>query len=533
VNTPGLLACLLWTALRIAAQPPDPAALLSKALALARQGQVEPARELLERGRHAYPADKRFLEELAGLAYRRKDLFSTASYLRAALRLDPADPYAHSFLAAVNLMQGNLEAALVHWNRLDQPVLAEVTLVPAPPLKPLLQERSVAVSAGQILTFDRLRITQANLDRLAVFPSYRFELTPSGPDRFSLNLRLTDGDIWRGWPARLLLLARALPYRTLMLDRTDIGQRAINLSTLWRWDPNRYRAMFALTGPWRQDPRYIYRFLLDARDERWDLTRSYRGPGGPLSDVHLRRIEAGADLVIGLNGRLQWTPGVRLVRALYDRGHDSSLFSSYWSITARNQLEYELWNAPERRIRIDSAGVLETGSILRRETTRFASITGDLLASWLPFARDRDTTFRTRIRSGRAFGALPLDSLFQLGMDRDNDLWLRGHLAAHDSRKGNAPLGSEYALWQMDVERAWLRLPLVKVAAGPFFDSGWVGDHSGRLGSQGWLHDTGVQMNVTAAGKVRWTLVYGRDLRDGRGVFYTGVERVTPRSPRR
>ena len=41
----------------------------------------------------------------------------------------------------------------------------------------------------------------------------------------------------------------------------------------------------------------------------------------------------------------------------------------------------------------------------------------------------------------------------------------------------------------------------------------------------GWLPDTGVQAKIRVMGGLTWSVVYGRDLRGGRGVFYTAVTR--------
>lgn len=500
------------------------AAMLAEALSLARRGQPEQARALLESGRAAYPTDKRFLVELAGLDYLRKDLRSAASHLRAALRLDPVDSYANEFLASIRLMQGRLEAAVLYWNRVDRPVLDSVVLVPPSTLTPVLRQRTVAASAGQILTLDRLRTTAANLDRLDLFSAYRFELSPTANDRFALSLRLVDTvNPWKGWTSRILALAAALPYQAIALDRPNIRREAINLSTFWRWDPDKRRATVAIAAPWRQDPRYRARLFVDARDERWNVTRA------ALSDVRLRRIEAGLDFTVAVTRRLQWTPGARLSRSLFDRG-PAPLFDDYWSIRARNQLDYELWRSPERRVLIDSTAWAETGSIQRAARSRFLSAAAGVRAVWAPFASDASGLVRAAASAGRFFGEAPLDQLFLLGMERDNDLWLRGHVGTRDGRKGDAPMGRAYALWQLGFERRVLRLPLVDVSAGPFFDSGSV---SGALGSRRWLYDTGVQATVAAAGRLRWVVVYGRDLRDGRGVFYTSVERVMQKPPPR
>ena len=60
---------------------------------------------------------------------------------------------------------------------------------------------------------------------------------------------------------------------------------------------------------------------------------------------------------------------------------------------------------------------------------------------WLPTARGDDYETLARVRAGKTFGDLPFDELFMLGLERDNDLWLRGHIGTRDGRKGSAPLG--------------------------------------------------------------------------------------------
>ncbi len=65
---------------------------------------------------------------------------------------------------------------------------------------------------------------------------------------------------------------------------------------------------------------------------------------------------------------------------------------------------------------------------------------------WLPTARGDDYETLVRVRAGKTFGDLPFDELFMLGLERDNDLWLRGHIGTRDGRKGSAPLGKDYFL---------------------------------------------------------------------------------------
>ena len=86
-------------------------------------------------------------------------------------------------------------------------------------------------------------------------------------------------------------------------------------------------------------------------------------------------------------------------------------------------------------------------------------------------------TVMGRVGAGRTFGTVPLDELFTLGIERDNDrdLWLRGTVGTRDGRKGSAPMGREYAIAQTDFSRRLFEAPLVKAYLGPFFDIGAVG----------------------------------------------------------
>ena len=64
-----------------------------------------------------------------------------------------------------------------------------------------------------------------------------------------------------------------------------------------------------------------------------------------------------------------------------------------------------------------------------------------------------------------------------------------------------------------------------RVQVGPFFDTGAIADPSGLFGSQKWLFDTGVQAKVRVLGSVSVVLSYGKDLRNGKGLFYATTAR--------
>src|SRR5437899_5282530 len=99
-------------------------------LALARLEKWDEAKLSFTLGFRKTPGDSRFLVELAGVAYKQKDLPAAKKYLHAALRLNLRDSYSSEFLATVYFLEGNLEAALKFWNPEDKPRLRSVAFAP-------------------------------------------------------------------------------------------------------------------------------------------------------------------------------------------------------------------------------------------------------------------------------------------------------------------------------------------------------------------------------------------------------------------
>jgi hypothetical protein len=131
-----------------------------------------------------------------------------------------------------------------------------------------------------------------------------------------------------------------------------------------------------------------------------------------------------------------------------------------------------------------------------------------------------DYAMQGQVRVGGTFGSAPFDELFMLGLERDNSLWLRAHVATRDGVKGSAPLGRNYFLlnWEAD-KNIYNGLPGVKLS--PFLDAGVVNDLPGAAqpASKQLLIDTGVQAKLRVLG-IGARFVYGKDLRSGTNAFY-------------
>ena len=106
-----------------------------------------------------------------------------------------------------------------------------------------------------------------------------------------------------------------------------------------------------------------------------------------------------------------------------------------------------------------------------------------------------------------------------LGMERDNDLWMRAHVGTRDGRKGSAPLGRNYSLFNWEMDKNLYDNGFLSVKLSPFLDGGKSTDPLPGLGSRQWLWDAGVQAKFRLLG-VGVTFIYGKDLRSGKNAFY-------------
>ncbi|HEY6249673.1 MAG TPA: tetratricopeptide repeat protein, partial [Candidatus Angelobacter sp.] len=158
-------------------------------LALAHLERWDDARRAFLVGRRALPRDKRFPTELAGVAFRQKNYSRAAAYLRAALRLDPADAYVNDFLGTVYFIEGNLEAALKYWNRAGKPGIEEVRTGARLHINPVLLDHAFAFSPASILQREELLASEARLDALEIFPVYRLDLLARSDEKFDLQFQ--------------------------------------------------------------------------------------------------------------------------------------------------------------------------------------------------------------------------------------------------------------------------------------------------------------------------------------------------------
>jgi hypothetical protein len=324
----------------------------------------------------------------------------------------------------------------------------------------------------------------------------------------------------------MLSLLRGLPYETVYPSYYNFRGEAVNFDSLVRWDSQKRRSAATLSLPLFRRPEKRLRVFFDSRNENWNLSKTFDGSPVPVTDLNMKRYASGADLHVVASGRLDLTIGAEGVSREFQNVPTGALKSA--TVFFKDGMSSAGWIAahrlliriPERRFALDAKAEVRAGRNYAPGLGAFGSVQGELRSRWLPNARGDDYEFLSTLRGGRISGDVSLDELYQLGAERDNDLWLRGHSGTFDGRKGSAPLGRRYLLMNSQLTKtvydgAWFRFQM-----GPFFDTGTIADPSSLFGSQKWLFDTGVQVRIRVMSSVFVVLSYGRDLRNGKGVFY-------------
>jgi len=494
-------------------------------MALASAGESKKAVEALEAGQRKAPQDKRFPTELAGLAFRAHNVEQAKGLLHRALRIDEHDAYANEFLATLYFLDGNLDAALKYWNRAGKPMVQNITSDPRPQIDPALLDRAFKFAPGTVLTVQQLHETQQRLDLLQVYPSYRFDVIARPDGRFDLLFRNTERNGWGNSKLRKLVnLFGQLPFQTITPQAYNLRGEAINLVSLYRFNAQRRRVFSSFSAPLQGNPKWRYGLDVDLRKENWDV-RYPTSLSAAARYTTLEKAEAGAHLEAVISPNWHWSSAVQMAdrRFLHLATAQNSADATFardflqdgTTLKYVTQLEGTPLRVPERRFVATVTGRLELGKWWTRPAQSFTKLQGGIRAQWMPQPRGDDYVFSTQLRAGKTLGAVPLDELNVLGMDGDDDLWLRAHSGTYAAKKGAAPMGRDYLLFNGEWDKNVYKGGLFSIKVGPFFDTGRVSDPSAVLGSRQWLFDTGVQIKVRLFGGFGLALSYGRGLSDG------------------
>src|SRR5262249_35075494 len=278
-------------------------------------------------------------------------------------------------------------------------------------------------------------------------PNYAFDLAAREGGKVDVTFRVKARNGWGNnrWEG-LLSTFGGVFYQTIIPEFYNLGQSSTNSISLVRCDAQTRRLITSLSGPLRGDGRWRYVVAAGLRDENWDIRDSARSSASPLGALKLRKVAVSATVSSYHSWRWGWSTGAELSNRDYRNVIAGSvlapdLVSRGYLLKHLAELNYELFRVPERRLTASTSFSSQAGRMWSTPAQSFAKFQGSLNIHWFPQSKGDDYELRERIRIGATAGQPPFDELFVLGVERDNDLWLRAHDATHDDRKGSAPIG--------------------------------------------------------------------------------------------
>ncbi len=346
--------------------------------------------------------------------------------------------------------------------------------------------------------------------------------------KFDILFRNRERDGWgQGKLEKLFLLLRGLPFQSVTPEVYNLRDQAINFVSMYRWDAEKRRVRAELSGPFQANPKFRYGLTADLRGENWDIRKSFQGPAPVLGSFNLRREAVAAEFAAMESGRWRWSAGAEVSHRDFrsvvpGTALAPDLLAKGYQLKQVTQVDAKLWRLPERRMTLDAGASSQAGRIWSQPSHSFEKLQASMRFHWFPQPQGDDYEIQHQLRVGKTFGDVPFDELFILGLERDNDLEMRGHVGTRDGRKGSAPLGRNYFLSNWEADKNVYGNGIFTVKLGPFLDTGKITDPSAGLGSQQWLWDLGVQMKVRVFG-VGVAFSYGKDLRSGNNAFYVSM----------
>jgi hypothetical protein len=502
-------------------------------MALAHLHRLGEAHSALLAGARRCPAEKRFPEELAGVAFEQKQYPAAAHWMRRALHLDPHDAYANNFLATVYFLSGNLDAALQSWNFVQKPSIAALDLDPHLRVHRLLLDRAFAFSPAAVLREPQLVTTETRLDALGIFPGYNIHLEARPDGSFDAVFRAQEQDGFGSSKlATLLSTLGGAPYETLYPSYRNINRSAMNFDSLLRWDAQKRRIWASLSAPLNGFPQWRWQVSTDLRNENWAIRRSFTGTAPVLGSLNLERESLNGTVTSLASGRYQWSLGAELSHRIFRNVVPGSTFTPSlvtpgFELKPLARINARLLDLPADRFTLHAGADADLTRTFTTPSHLSENLQGSVLAHWLPQMQGNAWELTQQFRAGKIFGTVPFDDLFVFGMDRDDtNLWMRGHLATRDGRKGSSPTGDAYVLSNTDFLRRLYGNGLIAIHVGPLLDIGKMSAPTNSLSSGQWLFDTGLQARLTVL-HTSVVLSYGRDLRSGANAFFGAVASPT------
>jgi tetratricopeptide (TPR) repeat protein len=508
------------------ANNPTPEAYLELGIVYARMKEYQRAEDTLKEGRSRYPQDPRFHNQLADLFLENNDREAAKSELKDALFIDPNNNYASDLLATIDMSEGEVQSALRSWNKSGRPLINDILHNYYLRFGSWVVRDAVAFHPSGVLHYSQWKTTEARLLASGNFANVGLEIEPTPlPDQYTAVVRTTTKVNNAG--SMLFDAVKGLPFETTFFNLWNVGNSGLNFNSDWRWEANRRRVDGQLKIP---VPLFGLMFVEAGnrwRYEHWDTSPNILPQFKPFARFIYKANAPRLHVQAIPHYRVELGAGFEY-RNRHLKGDLPQLFNSSKTglFTADASLRLIDRNYQNR--------LLLEGFAARRSIIGDTQFSGGTvqLDNRVTLSKDTRTYLDWTLKTGTTRGALPIEDYFELGVDTYSQYLLRGHTAAADGRYGNGPLGTDFALVNTDLERRLATIPVFNMANIPFitvkwqvfFDGAKTWDRQHIFQEGKLLLDTGGGVRFETPTHA-FNLIYGRSLRDGNNILYGYYER--------
>ena len=423
------------------------------------------AEDTLKEGADRYPDDARLSTELANAYLGAGDIDGARDALHRALRVDPGKASAADMMAAIELSEGEVQSALGYWNRAGQPIVKNILHNTHISFGHWTVREASAFQSGALLKYSQWRTTELRLLETEIFSNVGVAIEPD-PVSTAYNPVILTTKRLNDLTNVAFDIVKGAPWQTSYLNWWDVGGSGISLNSSYRWNYNRKRGELQMHAPL---PVPGILFLTASglwRSERWDVAPVLQTDAGPDNRFLYKSTGARAELKYIPHFRFEFAGGFEYTNRAADGNLPSLHLDSSNSAKITYQASLRLADSRyENRIHAE-------GFVARQ---KFA---GDLnydavTVEWnnrLLLSKESNTVFNWTIRGGTSGGQLPVEEYFVLGLDMRAGNLLRAHPASEHGHYGSAPMGTSFALSNMDLERRVAILPLFNTLNLPYLD---------------------------------------------------------------
>jgi tetratricopeptide (TPR) repeat protein len=489
--------------------------------------EYQKAEDLFREGDRRYADDPRFHIELSNLFLENNDLDAARSELRRALAVDPDNAFASDQLATIDMSSGEVQSALRAWNKSDRPFVTDILHNYYLSFGSRVVRNAVAFHPSGTLRYSEWKTTELRLLETENFANIGLEVEPTTvPDQYNAVVRTTSKT--NSLPDFAFNLIKGIPVQTSYLNLWNIRNSGVNFNGNYRWDANRRRAQGRLKIPLPVAGLFHLELENTWRSERWDVSRTIRAELLPLSHFDYKANSMSIGVTHIPHYRVELGAGFEY-RNRAAKGEISQL-----ALDSRNtgkftaDASFRIYDgAYQNRLRVE-------GFAARHSIIGNTQFTGGLaeLRNRYTLSKDTRMYFDWGLKGGTARGGLPIDDYFVLGVGTRASNLLRGHTAANRGKYGYGPMGTDFVLFNSDIERHMktiplfnnLNVPFLTVKWEVFFDAAKTWDRQHIFPTSKLLLDTGAGLRFeTPTGS--FNLVYGKSLRDGKNVLWGYYER--------